>query len=109
MASENITTLSDESFAETVSDTGEPVLVDFWAEWCGPCKMIAPILDEIADEQVGSLKIAKLNVDEAPNTARQYEVMSIPTMILFKGGEPVKKIVGAKPKDALMGELAEYL
>jgi len=109
MASEHITTLSDDTFADTVGADGEPVLVDFWAEWCGPCKMIAPILDEIADEQVGSLKIAKLNVDEAPNTARQYEVMSIPTMILFKAGEPVKKIVGAKPKDALMGELAEYL
>ncbi len=109
MASDNITTLSDDTFSDTVSGGSEPVLVDFWAEWCGPCKMIAPILDEIADEQVGSLKIAKLNVDEAPNTARQYEVMSIPTMILFKDGEPVKKIVGAKPKDALMGELAEYL
>ena len=109
MASENITVLSDDTFASTVSGEGEPVLVDFWAEWCGPCKMIAPILDEIADEQVGSLKIAKLNVDEAPTTARQYEVMSIPTMILFKDGQPVKKIVGAKPKAALMGELADYL
>ncbi len=109
MASENVTILSDDTFAETVSADGEPVLVDFWAEWCGPCKMIAPILDEIADEQVGNVKIAKLNVDDAPNTAREYEVMSIPTMILFKDGEPVKKIVGAKPKDALMGELAEFL
>jgi len=109
MASENVHILSDETFTDTVSAEGEPVLVDFWAEWCGPCKMIAPILDEIADEQVGTVKIAKLNVDDAPDTARQYEVMSIPTMILFKDGEPVKKIVGAKPKDALMGELAEHL
>ena len=109
MASENITILSDDTFATTVAGDGEPVLVDFWAEWCGPCKMIAPILEEIADEQAGSLKIAKLNVDDAPNTARQYEVMSIPTMILFKDGQPVKKIVGAKPKAALMGELADYL
>ena len=109
MASENVTILSDETFADTVSADGEPVLVDFWAEWCGPCNMIAPILDEIADEQVGNLKIAKLNVDDAPNTARQYEVMSIPTMLLFKDGEVVKKIVGAKPKDALMGELAEHI
>ena len=109
MASENVTILSDENFADTISADGEPVLVDFWAEWCGPCKMIAPILDEIADEQTGMLRIAKLNVDDAPDTARQYEVMSIPTMILFKNGEPVKKLVGAKPKDAIMGELSEFI
>jgi thioredoxin 1 len=108
VASENVHILSDETFADSIGGD-EPVLVDFWAEWCGPCKMIAPILDEIADEQVGSVKIAKLNVDDAPDTARQYEVMSIPTMILFKDGQPVKKIVGAKPKDAILGELAEYL
>ena len=109
MASEHVTVLSDETFTDVISGEGEPVLVDFWAEWCGPCKMIAPILDEIADEQVGNVKIAKLNVDNAPDTARQYEVMSIPTMILFKNGEPVNKIVGAKPKDAILGEIAEYL
>ena len=74
VASENVHILSDESFADTIGGD-EPVLVDFWAEWCGPCKMIAPILDEIADEQVGNVKIAKLNVDDAPDTARQYEVM----------------------------------
>jgi thioredoxin 1 len=109
MASDNITILSDETFATTVAEGSEPVLVDFWAEWCGPCKMIAPILDEIADEQVGNLKVAKLNVDEAPGTARQYEVMSIPTMILFKDGQPVKKIIGAKPKDALLDELSDFI
>jgi thioredoxin 1 len=109
MASENVTILSDDTFADTIGAEGEPVLVDFWAEWCGPCKMIAPILDEIADEQVGSVKIAKLNVDEAPDTARQHEVMSIPTMILFKDGQAVKRIVGAKPKDALMAEISEYI
>ncbi len=109
MASENITLLSDENFSDTIATDGEPVLVDFWAEWCGPCKMIAPILDEIADEQVGSVKIAKLNVDDAPDTARQYEVMSIPTMILFKDGEPVKKIVGAKPKAAILSEIADFI
>lgn len=109
MASENVTILSDETFADTIANGTEPVLVDFWAEWCGPCKMVAPILDEIADENVGSLKIAKLNVDDAPDTARQYEVMSIPTLILFKDGAPVKTIVGAKPKAALLSEIGEYL
>lgn len=108
MASENVTTLSDENFADTIAGA-EPVLVDFWAEWCGPCKMIAPILDEIADERIGSLTVGKLNVDDAPDTARQYEVMSIPTMILFKNGEPVKKLVGAKPKDAILAELSEFI
>ena len=101
--------LTTDDFEQVISSEESLVLVDFWAEWCGPCKMIAPILDEIADEQVGTVKIAKLNVDDAPDTARQYEVMSIPTMILFKDGEPVKKIVGAKPKDAILEELAEYI
>ena len=83
--------------------------MDFWAEWCGPCKMIAPILREIASEQDGKLRVAKLNVDDAPDIARRFGVMSIPTLILFNGGEPAKRVVGAKPKAALLGELAEYL
>ncbi len=109
MASENVLNLDDSSFSDTITADGEPVLVDFWAEWCGPCKMIAPILDEIADEQVGTVKIAKVNIDDASGTALKYEVMSIPTMILFKDGEPVKKIVGAKPKDAIMQEIADFI
>lgn len=102
-------TLSASTFDEEVNSASTPILVDFWAEWCGPCKLIAPILDEIASEQEGRLTVAKLNVDEAPDVARRFGVMSIPTMILFNGGEPAKRMVGAKPKEALLGELAEYL
>ena len=102
-------TLSASTFDEEINSASTPLLVDFWAEWCGPCKLIAPILDEIASEQEGRLTVAKLNVDEAPDVARRFGVMSIPTMILFDGGEPAKRMVGAKPKEALLGELAEYL
>ena len=102
-------TLSASTFDEEVNSASTPILVDFWAEWCGPCKLIAPILDEIASEQEGRLTVAKLNVDEAPDIARRFGVMSIPTMILFDGGELAKRMVGAKPKEALLGELAEYL
>ena len=102
-------TLSASTFDEEINSASTPVLVDFWAEWCGPCKLIAPILDEIASEKEGRLTVAKLNVDEAPDVARRFGVMSIPTMILFDGGEPAKRMVGAKPKEALLGELAEYL
>ena len=104
-----VTTLSDSTFDETVASDGTPVLVDFWAEWCGPCKMIAPILEEIANEQGEALQVAKLNVDEAGDIARRFEVMSIPTLILFKDGEPVKRIVGAKPKQALLDDIAEFI
>lgn len=101
--------LSDTTFDEEINASTEPVLVDFWAEWCGPCKMIAPILDEIAEEQAGKLKVAKLNVDEAPAVAQRFEVMSIPTMIVFQDGKPAKRLVGAKPKAALVKDLAEFL
>ena len=104
-----VTKLSEATFQEEVSAASEPVLVDFWAEWCGPCKMIAPILDEIADEQDGSLKVAKLNVDEAPAVAREFQVMSIPTLILFKDGEPAARIVGAKGKGQLLEEITPHL
>ena len=105
----NIVTLSDDTFDETVGGSDKPVLVDFWAEWCGPCKMIAPVLEEIATEQGDKLEIAKLNVDDNPNTAMKYNVMSIPTLLVFKDGEPVKRLVGAKGKGQLLQELAEYV
>ncbi len=106
---ENISTVSDATFDEVIKASTEPVLVDFWAEWCGPCKMIAPVLEEIATEKAGSLKIAKLNVDDNPGIARRFEVMSIPTLILFKDGEPAKRIVGARGKGQLLSDLAEFI
>ena len=104
-----ISTLTDATFDEEVRGADEPVLVDFWAEWCGPCKMIAPILDEIADEHAGKVRIAKLNVDENPGIARRFEVMSIPTLILFKDGEPAARIIGAKGKSQLLADITPHL
>ncbi len=106
---ENVSALSDATFDEEIGAADEPVLVDFWAEWCGPCKMVAPILDEIADEQIGKIRIAKLNVDDNPDVARRFGVMSIPTMIVFKDGQPDKRMVGARGKGQILEELSDYL
>src|SRR3979411_1537900 len=98
----NTVTVPDASFADAVLTSDKPVLVDFWATWCGPCKMVAPVLEEIAAEHADKIIVAKLDVDATPATSRDSQVMSIPTMILFDKGKPVKQIVGAKPKPALV-------
>ena len=105
---EGIFTLSSSTFDETVASSDKPIVVDFWAEWCGPCKMIAPILGEIAVEQP-DLTVAKLNVDENPDIAMRFNVMSIPTLLVFDKGEVRKRLVGAKGKGQLLQELSEFL
>ena len=100
--------VTDASFADDVLMSDKPVIVDFWAEWCGPCKMVAPILTEIAAENDG-IVVAKLNVDGNPQTAASYGITSIPTMNVYQGGQVVKTIIGAKPKAALLADLADYL
>src|ERR1700722_20205751 len=101
--------VSDASFSSDVLSSNKPVLVDFWATWCGPCKMVAPVLEQIAAQQGDQLTVAKPDGDANPDTARDYEVVSIPTMILFKDGQPVKRIVGAKGKAALLRELSDVV
>ena len=104
-----ITTLTESTFDEEIAASPAPVLVDFWAEWCGPCRMVAPVLEEIASEQDGRLRIAKVNVDESVGLAQRFQVLSIPTLILFSDGEPRLRLVGAKAKGQLLEELQAFL
>ena len=106
---EHTKTVTDATFDAEVLASSTPVLVDFWAEWCGPCKMIAPVLEEIATDLDGKLTIGKLDVDENGSTAMAFGVMSIPTLLLFKGGKPVERIVGFQPKQQLVSKIQRHL
>jgi thioredoxin 1 len=101
--------VTDQDFEERVLKSDEPVLVDFWAEWCVPCHMVSPVVEEIGQEKGDSLRVAKLNIDENPEVTRRYGVMSIPTLMLFKGGEEKARVVGARGKEALLREIDPHL
>lgn len=101
--------VSDDTFAAEVLASEKPIMVDFWAEWCGPCRAVSPILDQIATEHADKIDVVKLNVDHNPETPMKYQITSIPTMKVFRNGEVVKTVIGAKPKPALEADLAEFL
>jgi thioredoxin 1 len=105
----NIGDVTDQSFEQTVLSADTPVLVDFWAEWCVPCHMVSPVVEEIGNDKAEKLRVAKLNIDDNPEATRKYGVMSIPSLILFKGGEEVARVVGARGKDALLKEIEPHL
>jgi thioredoxin 1 len=109
MASEHVVTISAGNFEQEVLKSPGPVLVDFWAEWCGPCKMIAPVLDELAEEKAGKLKVAKINVDDNQDLATRFQVRAIPTLLLFKGGQVKETMVGAVGKKDLEKKVAAHL
>jgi thioredoxin 1 len=105
MANQNVLNLNDSNFADEVTNSTLPVLVDFWAPWCGPCIQLSPVIDEIANETVGKAKVAKVNVDESPGLAGQFRVNSIPALIFFKGGQPAAQLVGRQPKAEILNKL----
>lgn len=101
--------VTEATFDQEVLKSDKPVVVDYWAEWCGPCRMVAPVLEEIASENAEKIQVVKLNIDENPTVAQKYGIMAIPTMNVFSGGQVVLQIVGAKPKSALLRELADFI
>jgi thioredoxin 1 len=107
MSSSKVVTAS--TFDKLVLQNSKPVIVDYWAEWCGPCRMVSPVLDEIASEHSDKIDVVKLNIDENPEISQRYQIMAIPTMSVFQNGQVVKQIVGAKPKAALLRELADFI
>jgi thioredoxin 1 len=102
-------TVTDDTFDTEVLKSDKPVVVDYWAEWCGPCRMVAPVLEEIAAEHADKIDVVKINIDENPQVAQRYGILQIPTLNVFRGGEVVKQVIGAKPKSALLRELADYI
>ena len=109
MAAANIITATTENFPTEIIGSGQPVLVDFWAEWCGPCRQVSPIVDEIASEYADKLEVVKVNVDNEPGLAQQYGITGIPALQVFQGGQLVKQMVGARPKAVLLQDLAEFI
>ncbi|AUS97581.1 thioredoxin [Clostridium thermosuccinogenes] len=109
MASEKIIVISDSNFEQEVLQSDKPVLVDFWAQWCGPCRAVSPIMDELAEDYDGKAKVAKVNVDEQGEIANRYKIMSIPTVMVFKGGQMVEKVIGARSKSEYAGLIDKHL